>query len=155
MGTSTDGILAYGYNLGGDDSGWEVAEADEYGGLTLDWLAEDDDDFETAAMNRLLAAAGFTETDWQVDGYFKRKNEAEKNLGVGFETYCSGDYPLYILAAKVITVSRGYVEPIDVTALQCEPVENHWDDKLRGALSTLGMTPKQEKPAWLLCSYWG
>ena len=154
MGTSTDGILAYGYNLGGDDSGWEVAEADEHGGLELDWLA-DDPGFTTAAMDKLLAAAGFTETDWQVDGYSKRKKAAEESLGVEFETYCSDDFPMYLLAAKVITVSRGYVEPIDMTELVEAPNVNGWDGKLRSALSTLGLTPKQEKPQWLLCSYWG
>lgn len=154
MGVSTDGILAYGYNLGGDDSGWEVAQADEYGGLTLDWLDEDDD-FAAEAEKRLLAAAGFTETDWQVDGYFAREKAAKEGLGVKFESYCSGDYPLYVLAAKVITVSRGYVEHIDMTELVEAPNVHGWDDKLRGALEILGLTPKQESPRWLLCSYWG
>ena len=154
MGTSTDGILAYGYNLGGEDGGFEVAETNEYGGLKLGWLAEDDDSMG-AAQDRLLAAAGFTETDWQADGYFERKRAAEESLGVQFDIYCSDGCPLYILAAKVITVSRGYVEPIDMTELVEAPNVNGWDAKLAAALSTLGLTPKQEKPAWLLCSYWG
>lgn len=156
MGMSASGILAYGYNLGGGD-GWEIAETGEYGEPALDWFdpEAEDTDFVTEAEKRLLAAAGFTETDWQVDGYFARERAAKAALGVEFESYCSGDYSQYVLATKVITVSWGEVEPIDVTALQCEPVENHWDDRLRAAVSTLGLTPKQEKPAWLLCSYWG
>jgi hypothetical protein len=29
------------------------------------------------------------------------------------------------------------------------------DAKLASALRILGWTPVQDKPAWLLCSYWG
>lgn len=154
MGMSANAVLAYGYDLGGEE--WKVREVGEYGALTLPWFNEDDeDDFVTAAKKRLLVAAGFVEDDWQVDGYFARQREAKDRLGVEFETYVSLDYPQYILAAKVITAGWGDSELVDVTALQCEPLENHWDDKLTAALKTLGLTPTQEQPGWLLVSYWG
>lgn len=31
MGVSTDAVLAYGFHLGGDDSGWKVTGVNEYG----------------------------------------------------------------------------------------------------------------------------
>lgn len=160
MGQSTNAVLVYGYNLGGGEIDWLVEEANgEYGELHLDWFNEDDEsgenDFIEAAEKRLLAAAGFTETDWRADGYFARKREAEKGLGVEFESYCSGDYPIYTLAAHVITVHRGDCKQLSLDELARLPRENGWDDKLAGALRTLGLTPKQAEPAWLLVSYWG
>jgi hypothetical protein len=154
MSTSTNAILAYGYDLGGADDDWKVREAGEYGELALDWFdAEDDDaDFITVAEKRLLAASGFTETDWHADGYFDRQREAEARLGVEIESYCSNNFPMYLLAAKVITVRRGYVETVDPAELTVVPAE--WDEKLSAALGVLGLTPLQERARWLLCSFW-
>jgi hypothetical protein len=158
MGVSTDAILAYGYDLGGDEGGWKVAGAGEYGELDLPWLDDEAEDyaFGEAAMDRILAAAGFTETDYRAEGYYDRKHAAEARAGVEIETYCSGDYPMYLLAAKVHTVARGFIK--DAAALLAEADEatlREWDAKLAGAVAALGMTPVQERPTWLLCSYWG
>ncbi|WP_030777225.1 hypothetical protein [Streptomyces sp. NRRL S-920] len=151
MSTSTNGILVYGYDLAGGDAEWKVREVGEYGELKLDWLDDENDDFWTAAEKRLLAAAGFTETDYTADGYFKREREAKGCTGVEIESYCSGDYPMYLLAAKgsVTTAYRGDCEQVDFT------VNPEWDAKLRAALEVLGMTPTQERAQWLLCSCWG
>lgn len=156
MGQSTNAMLVYGYDLGSDEE-WHVQEAaGEYGELRLDWFNEDgEDDFITAAEKHLLQAAGFTETDWRADGYFDREREAKEGLGVEFESYCSGDYPIYTLAAHVITVHRGDCELLNLDELARMPGENGWDGKLAAALRTLGLTPKQPSPAWLLVSYWG
>jgi hypothetical protein len=155
MGQSTNAILAYGYDLGGENDGWNVNEADEYGGLRLGWW-NGNEDFIEAAKERLLAElAGLTETDWQADGYFERKREAEAQLGVKFASYCSADYPMWLLAATTITVHRGDVKMLDLAALQQEPAENGWDAKLAGALTALGLTPNQKQPGWLLVSDWG
>lgn len=157
MGQSTNGILVYGYDLGSDASEWKVREADEYGGLTLDWYGEDDDDFWGAAEKRLLATAGFTETDCTVDGYFDREREAKARMGVEFDSYCSDGYPMFVLAAKgsVLTAYRGDCKHVDMVDLVEAPSVNGWDDKLRAALAVLGMTPTQERAQWLLCSWWG
>lgn len=153
MGVSTDAILAYGYNLGGCDE-WLVEEQDEDGLLALDWFTDDDDEsFVDAAIVRLMEASGFVETDG-LDSY-RARIEAEKNLGVEFVRYCHIDYSGLILAAREIRVYRGDVKVIDPVALSRDPVEGGWDAKLNAALATLGLTPKQERPGWLLCSYWG
>jgi hypothetical protein len=159
MGVSTDAILAYGYDLGGDEDGWKVREAARYGELDLDWLDEEDEDsdgFGEQAMARIRAAAGFTETDWQAEGYFDRKHEAEAAAGVEIETYCSDEAPMYLLAATVHTVARGYIK--DAAALIAaadDATRREWDAKLAAAVAALGLTPVQEQPSWLLCSYWG
>jgi hypothetical protein len=163
MGVSTDAILAYGYDLGGEDE-WKVLETDEYGGLlpgTGGWVpdpeTEEGYDLIGLAERHLLDASGFTETyEDGRDGYFGREGEAKAALGVEFETYCSGDYPMYLLAAKVLTVARGYVEDAGaLIAAADEAARQEWDAKLASALRALGLTPAQERPAWLLCSYWG
>ncbi|MFL1903116.1 hypothetical protein ACJWDR_29025 [Streptomyces tauricus] len=160
MGTSTNAMLVYGYHLGGGDGEWLLQDAGEYGELpTLDWYtpdSEDGDDFITAAEKRLLAQlADFTETDWQADGYFDRERAAKARVSVEFESHCSGEYPMYLLAAKRITAYRGEAEEIDFPALQAELEQDGADAKLRAALDALGLRPTQERPRWLLCSYWG
>jgi len=160
MGMSTDALLVYGYHLGGDDAGWLVHGAGEYGELPpLDWYdaeAHDGEGFQESAEKRLLAQlADFTETDWQADGYFARERAAKARLGVRFETHCSGDYPMYLLIAKGITAWRGKTEEIDFAALQDEMRQTDADTKLRAALNALGLRPTQERAQWLLCSYWG
>jgi hypothetical protein len=162
MGTSTDAILAYGYDLGGGDE-WQVRELDEYGSLipnTGGWVpdpeTEDDYDLIGLAERHLLNASGFTETyEDGRDGYLGRERAAKEALGVAFEAYCSGEYPMHVLAAKVLTAYRGDVQDAAAFILAAEETRPEMDAKLRAALEVLGVTPVQEKPAWLLCSYWG
>jgi hypothetical protein len=158
MGTSTDAILFYGYNLGSSEDEWHIEEAGEDGEWEPDWYDAkdgDDDDIVTAAENRLLASVGFTESDWRVDGYYERKGHAEARVGVELDSHCSGDFPIYFLAAHKIVARRGYAEEIDLTQLEASRVEQDWDGKLRAAVEALGITPKQAGPKWLLVSYWG
>lgn len=157
MGQSTNGMLAYGYNLGGAE-GWNLEGLDEYGELPeLPWLDEEEHDFQEAAERHLLVEiAGFTE-GWSSgnEGYFDRERQAKQRLGVQFDTHCSGDYPMFLLATKVITVYRGDAKELDLAALQQEAQASDWDTKLAAAVHVLGITPTATKPQWLLCSYWG
>ena len=157
MGQSTNGVLAYGYDLG--EGFQKIQGAGEFGELPplTWWDPEHDSDMIEAAERRLLAdIAGFTET-WEDghDGYFTREREAKARLGVEFDTYCSDSYPMHLLAAKVITVYRGDCDVLDLAALAVEPEMNGWDEKLQTALRALGITPSQDKARWLFCSYWG
>lgn len=149
MSFSTNGILAYGYDLGGDEGAWLVKEVEDYS-LTVDWWGDNGDGFQEAAEERLLSSAGFTETDYMAEGYFKRAREAWEALGVEFEVYCSAECPMYVLAAKdsVKTAYRGDCEVADFE------VKPEWRDKLRNALEVLGLTPTQERAQWLLFSYY-
>lgn len=154
MGTTTNGILAYGFNLGGGGSDWEIADTGEYGEWEPDWCGEDED-VVIAAERKLKESVGFAETDWRVDGYFEREREAEKRVGVEFEGYCSGEYTMWALAAATITSHRGDAIEVDFAALEQQRIDEDWDGKLKRACEVLGLKPKQERPRWLLLSYWG
>lgn len=153
MGTSTNAYLMYGYDLGGGDGPWQIQGIDKYDTWEPAWLDEDEG-FMESVLNKLRAAAGFTETDWRADGYFERRNAVDEQLGVEVESHCSGDYPMYVLAAKKFTAYRGDVEaiPTDLSALVAA---ESLDAKLARALEVLDFKPIQEKPGWLLVSYWG
>lgn len=155
MGRSLSTKLVYGYDLGGGEDEWKVREVDEYGGLTVDWFGEDDNDFVGSAQRRLLAAAGFTET-WETrkdDGYYAREREAEAGLGVKFDWYGVGDYSEHVLVAHKIDIYGAAV--VDLTALTTHPNRAMWDAALSSALEALAVTPTQERPGWILCSYYG
>ncbi|MFF7851896.1 hypothetical protein ACFZDF_30555 [Streptomyces sp. NPDC007910] len=159
MGQSTNAMLMYGYHLGSADGGWQLHGLGEYDELpALGWYNPEDEDgidFQSAAERKLMAdIAGFTE-EWssEAEGYFDRERAAKARLGVEFDSHCSGDYPMYVLATKVITVYRGDVEEIDPA--RDLAVQPDWDDKLRTALDILGLNPTQKSARWLLCSYWG
>jgi hypothetical protein len=153
VGTSTNAMLAYGYDLCGEP--WKFREVGEYDEPVLPWYDEDSDDgFIEQAEARLLAAHGLTGT-WEDDGYYDRKEQAQARAGVEFDSYCHGEYPMWLLAAKVITVYRGDSKVLDLPALMADPAEKGWDDQLAAAIETLGITPTQDKPGWILVSYWG
>lgn len=153
MGISTDAILAYGYDLGGGEEGWKVKETGEYGSLNVPWYNPENHGFGSAVEERLLASAGFTETDWQVDGYFARRGAALNTFGTELVSHCSLDYPMYILAAHHITVYRGMVGVVDLGELVA--LQEDADARLTRTVAALGLTPTQEAPAWLLVSNWG
>jgi hypothetical protein len=145
MGVSTDAILAYGYDLGDPASREGNPE----------WYDDDEDgdiDFSEQAMNILLAKlAGFTETDWKVDGYWTRKEEAKESLGFNIITHCSYDYPMYILCIEPhYRAWRGDAVEIPHN-LGYTP---EWDSKLDQAVEILGLKVA-ERPSWLLASLWG
>jgi hypothetical protein len=167
MSVTVRATLAYGYFLGGSESNWEFQEVygdDEYEdgyGPKLDWYAsnddeEDNDSFQDQALARLLTAAGFIETDWRAEGYHSRKAEAERRLGVRLERtgYEGGDLLLIARQEEEFGVYVGDVEEIDPAALPS--IGNpEADALLTAALQTLGITPKQEKAAWLLTVHQG
>ena len=154
MSQSTDGLLVYGYNLGSSDDGWKVREASgEYGELVTPWYNEERQqglDFLEAATEALLAASGFTEQDTLARGYYDRRLGALERMGVEIETYCSDVAPMYVLCADSETASRGAI--IDMTE-KLSADRTAWDERLTWALKALSLSPVQEKPAWLLCSY--
>lgn len=154
MGMDPRARLVYGYALGGDadGEGWLIGEAGEYGEWEPDWIGEDD--IISAAEKRLMASVGFTETDYKADGYFDRAREAKAQLGVEFVSH-GGEYSCWALAAWKVTVEWGEVAMVDLAALMSERVDGDWDAKLAHAITALGVTPKQERPAWLLLAAYG
>lgn len=159
MGSSSSGILAYGYDMG-EDFGfdWKAPKPK--------WFGETDDDDETdevetdegiddpggdlgeRALRVLLAAKGFTETRWDVEGYHARKRAAEKALGVKLQDYGSEHCCTYILAAIVHEID-------DYGAKRVDPVvPDDADARLAWAIEVLGLTVT-EPPGWILASSYG
>jgi hypothetical protein len=147
MGTSTDALLMWGYDLGGGDDPWKVEGVDEYGSIERPWLGEGDD-FESAAMKVLLATVGYTETEYS-PGQWQREEDAKKRLGVSIEEHCSGSYPMWVLTAKTHRASRGECLAVDLT------VDPAWGERLAAALKVLDLKPLQAEPCWLLASFYG
>lgn len=166
METNGNGILAYGYNLSSGEKGWQIEEADETGRWTPPWSHQDrpvqslneliDRDWNLAAnaAQTLLASIGFTEFDRRADGFYERRRQAQEKIGVALTRYCSRSFSSWLLSAHAVIAVRGSVQTIDFPALDKLRVENGWDAKLTHAATALGITPKQNKPAWLLVSYW-
>lgn len=156
MGQSTDGILAYGFDLGGGDGAWKVKEYDkDEWQLKADWYDPerkdkygDEMDVEEQAIVRLYAANGTPFPNGYVDG-----DDTMRDFGVRFLSYCSCEYPMYILSTFDITCSRGDTEPVDFMALEQQRVEGDWNGKLARAVASLGLTPN-DPPRWLLASMW-
>lgn len=161
MGMDPEGKLAYGYHLGGDETGWKVEQTTgEYGGLSLDWLSEDEDGygFVDLAERRLRASTGFVEIPYREprpDDYYALSNAADAAVGVRIIRCGSPDFPAYVLCTKVYSVEWGDTKLLDLDALAREAAEGGWDEKLRRALEVLGITPKQTAPGWLLCAFYG
>jgi hypothetical protein len=166
MGQSTNGVMIYGYDFG-DPSSLLLAEAatsetNPYGYLKTSWHDDEHDEvvdedgtelgviaLMTKRLYEAIPDAKPAESDWE------REEVVKERLGVWFESYCSGDYPMYVLATAEFTVYRGDAKVVDVARLADDPAAKGWDAKLAEALRILDVHPTQERPAWLLASYWG
>jgi hypothetical protein len=165
MGTSTDGILAYGYDLDGQD-GLNVVEAqrsdtNEYGYLKTSWYdaeheeitGDDGEEMGTIAIltKRLYDAIPDAPA---VEYEYEREDPVKKHYGAWFEGHCSGEYPMYILTTHSVTARRGSPKTLDFTELEAQRQREEWDAKLARALAVLEVTPLVPA-AWLLASDWG
>lgn len=141
MGQSTDGILAYGWDLGGDDDEhWAYPFTDEL-------ISEYDNDTDNLLLERL----GY-------DGLpndYKSQIEFIKNLPFEIICHCSCDCPMYILTLRNTnwTAGRGY--PINISNEIAYTIANKAlaDGALWYAAKKLGLNPP-EPPELLLASLW-
>lgn len=157
MGSATNAILAYGYDLGGPCDKWNLQETDRYGSLHgLDWYDEDADFIEAAETQLLAVIAQFTEP-WTRDahrtGYHERKEAAKASIGVRLGQHCSRTAPGYLLAVDITTAHRGSPVAVDIDDLNRRRLAYGWDLKLLEALAALHLTPTEYSPAWLLASF--
>lgn len=161
MGYSATGILTYGVDLGGERDGWKIQDVDRWEEWRPSWLKPDEDgdyaeaSYEDDAMRALLAAAGFTETDWEAEGYSARKRAAEQRVGVEFTLH--GHYEgCRELALTTFVYSESGRGPtlVDPDVIATAPTEL-WDGRIEDALRVLGIKPMQENPGWLLTSWYG
>jgi len=152
MGQSTNAVLMYGYDLDTAD-GWEIVEAGEWGELNAPWYDEDNDEDLTSVEQAVKALYDAIPDAPEADDDWDRQKAVKEHYGVWFEDHCSDAYTMYALVTFENTARRGYPELIDWRALEEQRDREDWDGKLARALGVLGITPKQERPGWLLASY--
>lgn len=142
MGSSPRAELLYGIELG-INCGFEY---DELPG----WYDEEEGDWAGSAEMCLLAASGFTESDYLIDGYFTRKSAAEREMGVQVRRYGAGEDDSYLLAA--VCHRTDWDRALAIPALA---VPEGADARLAWAVGVLGVSPRVPVPGWLLtASYW-
>jgi hypothetical protein len=143
-------ILAFGYDLGAHGKA-KLKEYDKFFGLPdVAWYDRGPENYSfiEQAENCLLTAAGveFTESA-DLDPLLKQ------HLGVWFERYGWDGEPNYVLTGYVLEASWDDTKPIDFAELNKQAVQHRLDTKLADALDTLGITPTQQRPTWLLCAF--
>lgn len=150
MSIDPKGILAYGYDLGGQDEGWEIENVDS--GFTID-----EEVLQEILLDKLI---GFNEKyplhssrvkDRQE--YNERRKAAEEKLGIELVRYGSYDYPSWILATKVFRAPDYGSMIIPRIKNSRFFVESHV--KLNTALDALDFKPNQAEPSWILASFYG
>lgn len=151
MGTSTNGQLCYGvafeedfeFPWGDDIEDWWV--------YTVHKFKHSFELFDSAGnyLNGREPSRDENARYWQE----RRDFEALHPLPVEVVNYCSGDYPMYLLAVPgtVRVARRGFAEPIDPSSLV---VSDEDRDRLMGFLNDHGIDVPSP-PGWLLTSYWG
>lgn len=153
MGVSTNGLLAYGYDLGGPEQWFlEGLEYDELEGAVPWWPEranddeEDERDFVDTVLMELCPVFGFERPRW---GW-----EVSEKLPVQVATHCSLDYPMYLLVANstIRTSRRGSAKVLNFESMM---IQDEWNENLQKALDALGIKPKQPAPGWILASLWG
>lgn len=155
MGTSTDGRISFGIAFEeGFEFPWE-ADPNDFNDDIEDWWIYKIHCFKHSREvygdgGRLPGV-----TDEDVSAYWAEKREfAQKHpLPVRLVNYCSGDFPMYIIAvpSSCLNNNRGY-------AVEFDPASLTVTDDERAALLKFftdhGIEVSSE-PKWLLTSYWG
>lgn len=165
MGQSTNGMLAYGYSIGdgsppvvglGEDEDWRPAD------FVVDRDSEEyyDFDFRAWAERKLLTVAGHPVGE---DDYYD-PDDLKKYWGVWFEAEGWSENPSYLLVT--FEESSDTPRDVDLLALERQPLEEGWNDKLAAVLKVLdieGLTypedlyedvKREQRPRWMLTSYW-
>jgi hypothetical protein len=154
-GSTADGIVAYGFDLGGGYADWKIKEIDEEGNLKLPWLDESDgDEIEALFLDHLVHESG-TAPDPDAPNYSALLREAVTVLGIQVVAYGDLDEPSYLLATRSIDTCLSACVALNLAVMQSEVRGGDYNRKLQEACAALGITPLQEQPAWLLVSDFG
>ena len=154
MGTSTNGQLSFGVIF---EEGFTFPwDADPYDGSIQSWWLD-----IRGFVNPIPSPfdehgeykPGINSKSPVIGEYLRYEREwMEKNpIPVRVVNYCSGNYPMYILAIKHIYNSRGYPQQVDVAELLNT---NNDELKLREFLEEFKIEYNNEIK-WWLSSYWG
>lgn len=140
MSVQVSALMSFGFDIGGESSGWKLKEADAHGlWCPTGWYApseQDEADAIARSAELMLKEVGLGE--------------------VGFLPYRAvGERAGWIMATWGIRAKFDQVTPVGLPWIQHERVANDWDSKLWQACEALDITPKQETPDWLLTTVYG
>lgn len=157
MATLAHAHLAYGYDLG-DDEGWHVtAPLDEHGGLAAPWWndgGEEGNRVEAATQiyDALYAAIPDAPTEPNPN---RRAEAAKQHYGVEI-TFTGNDrfegWLLIAVGSEQIATNAG---SIVLNLHDMEHPPNEWFHQLTDAIETLGISPAQDWPHWLVFPSYG
>ena len=144
MGVSTDGEISFG-----------VVFED---GFEFPWR---DDDFDYELETWWKSINGFTEKyDGDYEAYRAKKDKfyAEYPLPVELVNYCSGEYPMYLLAVPGVGTSCSRGNPTDFNPLDLTVTDEQKQalmDFINKYLADAELSEEEIEPKWYLTSYWG
>lgn len=151
MGTSTNGILFFGFDFCNEDEGdelpfddWEDHYAEKMGLIDDSGYWTDEGDHAFPPGPERDAA----EKRWHA--YLDKKTKLVKKAGVEIDSHCSGEYPIYYVCTQQVVARRGYPEKLKLEEMEVTEEEIQ---KLRAFCELMGI--KWKKPSWVLASYWG
>jgi hypothetical protein len=146
MGSSVTVYVAFGFDLGGDDTGWALEGIDEYGGiedLELTWLDHDWHNDDRGDLDTLIELE------------LERTRVDHANFRV--LKYQHSDFSRFALVARDSIIEYHHGSPakhIQPQTLSETVRVDKWDRALRSALGHLGLRPTSLTAQWLLMSYW-
>ncbi len=153
MGVSTDGQLSYGCVF---EEGFEFPWDDEkYDGDIEEWWMDISgfvNPVECPYDEDGNYKLGFDEGSPEIGKFFESERNWLKNNPIPVElvNYCSGNYPMYLLASKSITASRGGPTNVDQDFMSDEETVHK---KLIDFLTTYNIDYYSSQVGWWLSSY--
>jgi hypothetical protein len=138
MGQSTDGCIAYGVVF---EDGYEFPwDAEPFNGDLEEWWRVE---------QGFDASKGYPAEGW-LD--YQKQFDAAHPLPAQVENYCSGNYPMWLLAVPSSRRSASRGEPEKLDALP--DVTEAEKTALREFCAKYQLTPEKAE-GWYLYSYWG
>lgn len=146
MGQSTDGLVAFGFDLGEQE---ELPEA------LLEAGRQDGDGFEWQSVVSVLTDLTPPGVEWEdtfvqvYRDYWAKQREATENHPLEMVCHCSGECPMWFLAVRgtVTRAKRGFPQPVEMPAVSDEAIK-----ALHGFCERFGL--KWQEPRWHVFSMW-
>src|SRR5687767_10007689 len=127
MGTSTDAILSYGFEIHSPDTGWMTHESEEHIEAQPWYKPACDCDCDCDNPEDIGEII----------------TEALKDTPLHVVYHCHHDHPAYMIVAHSTTAWRGNPKHLDLASLEQARTDGEWDKHLAAACQRLGITPKQ------------
>jgi hypothetical protein len=148
MSTSTDAIMAFGFDLGeelpeGLMTSIELSDGEEH--ETFEW-----DEFVANQLLPDLAEPAHDDYNKDWPKYWQKRRKAVEAFPLDMIMHCSLECPMWFLAIRGTEqrVNRGYVEPVKQVAVTGEQIA-----ALKAFCEKYGI--EWQEPAWHIMSYWG